>query len=235
MDWLPFATAEGLAVSNNSSDSQHDIDISVGEIMDSSDTYLIRLEEARIKQIDVAYAVSTDSTATGGFSDQDTLSIDTWYGVFALSKTTDTTDSDIIISATQANALADTAAAAEGFDIARLVGYVLTDGSSNIIAFVDGGDRWNVWDEPSNITVSASTGGIAVTADVPPFQNGEFNYIVIATGSTATTATCMGLLTQTTQTNSTPSTSKLDVDALITATGLGNFTVLNGSNSVIKR
>lgn len=191
----------GLAVTNGT-DAEHDIDIAVGQILDDTEVMTLDLKSAITKRIDATFATGTGN---GGFSDDGdalsppSLANTTWYGVFLIGKVDGTTD--VIFATTRANALADTVAAAAGFIYARLIGYAYTDGSANIVPFVDGGQDSKMFDVGANATSSASTGGIAITCQVPPFQRGIFLYKLGESGTTLKE----GVLTQTDQTNTAPS------------------------------
>lgn len=203
--WLPFQSIEGLKTTNNSGDLQHDIDIATGNIMDSTDTYLLRLQSAFTKQIDATFAVGTN---LGGLSNQESLSADTCYGIFLIGKSTDPTDCDVIFATTEANALADTVAVAAGFDIARLIEYVWTNGTSNLNIFFRQGNGLTVWSSVDDITSTVSGAGVLVSAQVPPFQNGIFTYTL---SSNSGINPSRGLLTNSDATNQDPIGTNYDV------------------------
>ena len=126
---LPTSLINGLLPSNNVTDANKDIDISVGKARDSSDTVDIVLASIITKQIDANWVAGDDA---GGFPSGLTLAIDTWYHLFVIyNPTTDTTDVGFDTSITATNLLAD----ATGYTKYRRIGSVLTDGSSNILAF----------------------------------------------------------------------------------------------------
>jgi len=191
----------GLLVSNNVSDADHDIDIAVGSIMDTTNVYRINLTSALTIPIDAVFNVA----AGGGRSDQDSLSNNTGYGVFLLSKSTNPSDTKAIFATTLAKSLTDTVAVAAGYDISRYRHWVLTDSSANIIPNIDGGDGWNVWDVPIATGATASLSAVSTTVAAPPFMRAQMRYHVES--EAASTSTTNGLISQLDQTDSNPSTS----------------------------
>jgi hypothetical protein len=124
--WSP-GFIQGLTIANNVTDADHDIDVAVGQAMDSADAALLKLTSGLIKQIDASWAAGTN--AGGLFTG--TVANDTWYAVFVIEK-----DSDGSIDA---GFDTDSGAAniPGGYTAYRRIGWVLTDGSANIIAFTD--------------------------------------------------------------------------------------------------
>jgi hypothetical protein len=115
----------GLAISNNVTDPDHDIDIATGRAMDSTNAYLMRLTSGLIKQIDASWAAGTN--AGGLFTG--TVANDTWYHMFLIRKDSDgTLDAGFDVSINAANIPV-------GYTAYRRIGSVLTDGSANILAF----------------------------------------------------------------------------------------------------
>ncbi len=220
-DWLPFATIEGLK-SSNGTDADHDIDIATGNIMDTTDAYLMRLGSAFTKRIDATFAVGTTN---GGLSDDDTLGNNTWYGVFLLSKAADPTDCDVIFATTKARSLSDAVATAAGFDISRLIDYVLTDGSANIIRFVDGGNSLRLWDVQAIEASVSGTSRNTIEVQCPPFQIANLSCSLEIT-SLGGAATVNGLLTSLDQTDTTPSNSLYTMNVATDGTFNNNDSVV---------
>lgn len=124
-----FNTVRGLTLSADT-DTEHDITIDTGSIRSAADDGLITLGAALTKQIDAAWAAGT---ASGGFPSGISLSADTWYRVFVIKNpTSGAVDGGFDTSATAANLLAD----ATDYTQYRMVGWVLTDSSSNISQIV---------------------------------------------------------------------------------------------------
>ena len=212
-------------------DADHDITVSAGSIMDTNNVYRMTLASAFTKQIDATFAVGT---TLGGRSDDDVLGNNTWYGIWLLSKSTNPSDCDVIFATTKAKSLSDAVATAAGFNISRLIGAVLTDGSANIVDFVDGGDGWQKWLAQRDESASDDTSGVAITISSPPFMQAKLVYEIGTSSSTATTSTKYGLIIQTNQTNYAPNVpSNSTVWTQIDASGLGNFTTLGITNTIV--
>jgi len=126
----PRGYIDGLILSNNGSDSDHDIDVSVGAARDGADTRNMSLTSSITKQIDAAWAVGT---AAGGL-DTGSVTTDTWYHVWLISNGA-TVDALFSTSATSPTMPG-------GYSYKRRIGSVLTDGSSNIIQFVQFNDTF---------------------------------------------------------------------------------------------
>lgn len=174
---VPFGYLSGCEISNNSTDSEHDIDIAAGVARDSSDGYTFEVS-AITKRIDASWA---EGDASGGFPSGLTISADTWYAVFLIGKTDGTVDAGFDTSTTATNLLAD----ATGYTLYRRIGWVLTDGLSNIREFRQYGD-WFTWSAPFEAaTYTDSETSTDLTVGAPPntVWRGIFSFTVSA-GST---------------------------------------------------
>ena len=146
----------GLTLSNGT-DSDHDIDVAAGIATDDADAVYLSLSSAITKQIDATWAVGTGN---GGL-DTGTVAADTWYAVWLIRRS-DTGVVDVLFSTSFSSPTLPT-----DYDQKRRIGAVLTNGSSNIVAFVQmGDDFW--WDAPvedfnGNHTATAQT----LTTTVP--------------------------------------------------------------------
>ena len=160
---LPRSWLAGFTLSNDT-DTAHDIAIAAGAARDSTDAADMRLSATLTKQIDANWAEGDDA---GGFPSGLTLSADTWYRVFVISKTDGTVDGGFDTSATATNLLTD----ASAYTYYRRIGWVLTDASSNIQQFIQTGDEFR-WTDRSAIDVDSfgSVGTTAATAAIsaPP-------------------------------------------------------------------
>lgn len=141
----------GLGLSNGT-DTDHDIDIAVGECKDGANGEDIVLASIITKQIDAVWSVGNDA---GGL-DTGSVAIDTWYHLFAI-KRTDTDVVDVLFSTSSTSPTMPT-----NYDKKRRIGSVLTDGSANIIAFLQQGDEF-LWSVPVSDYSGTNPGTSAVT------------------------------------------------------------------------
>lgn len=187
----------GLTTSNDT-DAAHDIAIAAGGCRDSSNTVNIILSSPTVKQIDASWAVG--SGAGGLFSG--TVGNNTWYYVFVIRKDSDgSIDAGFDTSITAANKPA-------GYTYYRRVGAVLTDGSANIIKFIQQNGNEFIWDVvvQSAYTNNPGTSRVLVTMAAPPssivITNGEV-YCPAAAGVAL-------LMTSPSATDSTPTVNLFD-------------------------
>lgn len=131
----------GLITSNNGTDADHDLDITSGVCVDSSNSEFIDLASALTKQIDANWVAGNNA---GGFPSTLTLSADTWYAVFVIKHADGTVDAGFDTSITATNLLSDS-----GYSFYRRIGWVRTDASSNILGFEQTGPRF-IWDAVSS-------------------------------------------------------------------------------------
>lgn len=190
-------------------DTDHDITIAALNCSDSTNTYSFATS-AITKQIDATWAAGTNAGGCSNAADSGAVQANTYYGVFVLSKPTALTTTDAIFAKTKANALADTNVVAAGYTICRLVGYVLTDGSANIIAFLNDGDGNILWDVVVDETISASATRVALTVQVPPFQIGRFHGMLEGSSSNQV----WSLFTAIGQTDTAPSATAADMSVV---------------------
>jgi hypothetical protein len=159
---LPRGYIDGL-ITSNAADADHDINIAVGECRDSTNTYNMVLSSVFTKQIDASWAAG--SAAGGLFSGS--VANATWYHVFLIRKDSDgAIDAGFDTSVVAANKPA-------GYSAYRRIGSVLTNGSANILGFVQFGDKF-LWDD-SVLDVNAGTvnnsAASLVTLSVPSGVN----------------------------------------------------------------
>lgn len=137
-----------LRLSNNSDDSDHDIDIAVGVARDSTNALSISLTSGFLKRIDAPW---TAGSGGGGLPSTVTLSADTPYFVFLVSNSSGTsTDAGFDDDPAAVNLLAVTG----GFTRFRRIGCVVTDSSSNILPFLQYGDYFQLGDPQQDIDIT---------------------------------------------------------------------------------
>lgn len=186
----------GLILSNDT-DTDHDINITAGQSRDSTDISLLELSTEITKQIDATWAVGDD--AGGLFSGS--VAVDTWYHVFLIRKDSDgSIDAGFDTSVSAANIPG-------GYTAFRRIGTILTDGSSNILAFnsveIAGGAACYTWDvkiQDLSATPPATI-NTAITLSVPTSINPIANIISRLEGTTSATLR----IKETQQTDTAPS------------------------------
>ena len=162
-NYFPRGFIWGFEMSNGT-DSSHDIDISEGQATDSSGSVDIATTATLTKQIDAAWSAGDDA---GGFPSGITLSNNTWYHVFVITNGS-TVDAGFDTSTSAANLLSD----ASGYTAYRRIGSVLTNGSANIVQFIQIQDRF-MWANPPLDNAGSFTANTRtnVTLSVPPDYN----------------------------------------------------------------
>ncbi len=166
---LPRSYLAGCLLSNDT-DTAHDINITAGEARDSADGADLALSSETTKQIDAVFAAGDD--AGGMFTGA--VGNSTWYHVFLIKKDSDgTIDAGFDTSITAANIPA-------GYTEYRRVGSVLTDGSANILNFIQVGDifRWKtaILDiSLANMIIAKTSYAISVPLGLKVFAWGNFS------------------------------------------------------------
>jgi hypothetical protein len=144
---------EGMETSNGT-DSQHDIDVAVGRCNDSTNSISMALSSAFTKQIDATWA---SGSGNGGLASGATLSTNTTYHVFVV-LVGGSVDVMFDSSVTCANGVANNAVT--NF---RRIGSIMTNSSSNIVAYEQDGDYF-YWDVLQLDVNTGNPGTSAVTA-----------------------------------------------------------------------
>jgi hypothetical protein len=162
---------------SNATDTDHDIQIGVGECKDSANLVMMRGNQL-VKQIDAAWAAGT---AAGGMF-TGTVGNGTWYHVHAIRKDSDgSVDYGFDTSITAANKPA-------GYSYYRRIGSVRANGSANIFQFFQIGDNF-LWKNLDLLTQDVSNGTLptssqtSVTLNTPPGVNVIANLRMSASGS----------------------------------------------------
>lgn len=167
---LTAAGINGLTTSNNSGDTEHDIDIQAGSAPDSGRSVLIEYAGGT-SQID-----NSIGTGNGGFPDTSlTLSADTWYFVFIIAEDDGANpvagfDSNPLAVNLLADATANTAFTYTKF---RRIGAVLTDASSNLRQFFQVGDHflWRAGKETGYVDPLNAQSTVVIDIEAPPLPD----------------------------------------------------------------
>ena len=142
---LPRGYLSGMGLSN-ATDTDHDITVAVGEVRDNANAVDIVLASAMTKRIDATWA---SGSGNGGLASGVSIATNTWYHVHAI-VVSGSVDIGFDTSVTAANLVANNSASAF-----RRIGAVLTDGSSNILNFIQDGDEFIFKAQIVNINATA--------------------------------------------------------------------------------
>lgn len=159
---------DGLVLANDTvgGDLAHDINIGVGEASDENGHTIMRITDAvngLTKRIDASWAVGDDGGGLDGTeSVTGTPDADTWYHVWLIRRS----DTGVVDALFSESATAPTQPAAE-WDQQRRIGAVFTDGSANIIQFLQSGNDFR-WKNPPVISaVNPGTSAVNRTLRTP--------------------------------------------------------------------
>lgn len=169
------------------SDTDHDIKFNIGVARDSSDTYNMDHDVAKIKQIDANW---TEGNNAGGLASAVTLSANQTLHCFIITKAGGgDTDAGFDTSITAANLMTD--AAGDSYVGYRRVFSIRTDASSNLIPFVmyneNGGYTCEFTTPTLNINTTITTSATSHTlASIPTGINLKVlaNVLVYKSGAT---------------------------------------------------
>lgn len=160
-DLLPNGYINGLAIANNATVPNTDIDVSPGRAKDAAGTIDLVLAAGLTKHLQSAGAWAAGNNGNGLFSGAKANS--TWYHVFAIRKDSDgSVDVGFDTSFVAANRPA-------GYTAFRRIGSVKTNASGNVIAFLQVGRA--VWWKTPILDVSANVAAgatLTYTLSVPP-------------------------------------------------------------------
>ena len=182
---LPLNYIAGLITSNDGGDTDHDIAIAVGAARSADDSHNMKLAAILTKKIDVAWAVGDDQ---GGL-DTGAVAADTLYAIWLI-KRSDTGVVDALFSASFTAPTMPT-----NYDKKRLIGAVMTDGSADIIAYLQSGDYFRYMSEVvEDVSDSTITSGVFETGtlSVPPLAIADvYGYVADLTSATDTARTLL--------------------------------------------
>lgn len=145
---FPRNHIDGMILSNNTSDSDHDIDFTIGECRDLTDTRDLSTDSVFTKRLDATFADGTGS----GMLDSGSISASTTYAIYAIL-------SDELITDFLASTSFVLPAMPAGYGHKRLIGFINTDSSANILSFVQSGDIF--WHTDSTVITVVTDSTIA--------------------------------------------------------------------------
>ena len=192
----------GLNTSNSSGDADHDITVAAGRCNDSTNALSMALSSARTKRIDATYAAGDSN---GGLASGASLTNATWYHIFVVS-IGGVIDVMFDTSVTCANGVANNAVS--NF---RRIGSIKTDGSANIVPYLQSGDEftWSVTVQDAADTNPTET-AVSKTLNVPLGVSTVAKFYGAVTSSDAATA-CVALFTSLSQTDTAPSATTFHI------------------------
>lgn len=220
----------GLTLSNNATDSDHDIDIAAGEAASTeSNPVLMTLASSITKRIDAAWAVGTGNGGLDGTeSSPGTPDANTWYSVWLIRRS-DTGVVDALFSESATSPTLPT-----NYDQKRRLGWVKTDGSANILEFTQDGDYFTYVDRQTATPTTIGTTSTTVTFPVPPNTWVRFSARVSSSG-----AGPVVVFRSSTETDAAPSLGNGIFDVISPGTDLiGSANIeklVNGSSQITAR
>lgn len=116
---------QGLVLSNNAADANHDIDIAIGRASDTTNTVMLELSSSITKRLDAPWAAGTNQ---GGL-DTGTKGVNGSYHLYLIQRAADGSI-DALFSTSATNPVMPA-----GYSHRRRIGAVTTDGGGNIRAF----------------------------------------------------------------------------------------------------
>lgn len=151
----------GLTISNNSTDSEHDLDIAVGEAAsDDATPVLIKLASALTKQADATFA---EGTGTGGMISGESLPTSGTIHIWLIMKADGTVD--VCFNNQASSGLSPTLPT--GFVYKRRIGSLTTNASANIVAFLQGGDHFELKKRVGDFDGTQGTTAALIALSIP--------------------------------------------------------------------
>ena len=204
---------------NDSIDTSHDITISGGFCRDIDNTQNITGPVLR-KEIDTGGGWVEGDGA--GFPSGETLSVDSWYRLFVISKTDGTTDYgwDTHDNADASSLLAD----ATEYTVYRQIAWTFTNGSSNIIGYKQNVANFNyiVWDTfaQDDVGATSTTAETITSKGCPPLGLAETVVMYESQAAGGADAPIFGLVTDLATADRAAELSEFNVMGFINTTDL---------------
>lgn len=170
---LPQGYLYGLGTSNNTLDTANDIDIASGRCRDDTNTQDMVLTTTLVKRLDASWAAGTNQ---GGL-DAGSKASGTWYAIYVIKNVTSGAV-DVLFSLSATSPVLPS-----GYTVKRRIGWIRTDGSSNIIQYTQrsGQFYWNT--SASDVSGTVTTTAALYTLSVPPSSNSDPIYAnILANG-----------------------------------------------------
>ncbi len=149
---------DGLGMTNNASDPDHDMDFAAGAAADSTNATTIVNTGTITKRLDAAW---TAGTGNGGLPNTVSYASNTVYHCFVIKSSGGVVDFGFDTSLTASNLIA-----ASSYSYYRRVGSIMTDASSNIRHFIQYGDEF-VWVTPITDLSTTLSSTQTITLTIP--------------------------------------------------------------------
>jgi len=151
---------QGLIISNNATDADHDLDISAGAVKNHDYTHDLVLATGITKAFDAAWAYGTNN----GGDDGTGLQVSTQYYIYLIHETS-TNRTDVIGSASAVSPTLPT-----GWDKYRRIGYWMTEAASNMDVGIHQGIRFIFATALQDVNDTSVANGVYETGtiSVPP-------------------------------------------------------------------
>ncbi len=174
----------GLTISNNATDSDHDLDIENGAAV-TLDGTVITLDTAITKRLDATFA---EGDGNGGFADGESLPTNGTVHVWLISKADGTTD--VFANAQNpAEATITLPTLPTGFVNKKRIGSRVTSASADIIPVFQDGNRFRLVEPIEDFSGTVDTTGIDVSLSVPSGKT--LSAILFARAGIATAASAI--------------------------------------------
>ena len=149
---MPRSYLAGLGLTNNALDASNDIDIAPGAARADDNAADMVLAATLTKRLDASWAVGTNQ---GGL-DTGSKAASTWYHLWLIKRP----DTGVVDALFSTSATAPVLPA--NYTRKRRIGAVRTDGSGNILGFLQSGDAFN-WASPSRDISTTTQNNVATT------------------------------------------------------------------------
>lgn len=146
---------EGLTLSNNATDSDHDLDTATGAARADDNSATIILSSALTKRADATFAEGDNA---GGFESGRSLPTSGTVHVFAIGKADGT--ADVLLTDRLTPSLPS------GFTVKRRIGSLITDSSANFVEFKQIDDEFRIATQ-ADYNSAANVSNLAVALSVP--------------------------------------------------------------------
>ena len=202
---------------SNAADANNDITVAAGEATDEAGEVVMVLPSAITKQLDASWAVGNNA---GGLN-TGSKSSNTWYEVHLIQRE-DTGVVDVMYTTTANRSTLPT-----NYTHKRRIGWIRTDGSSNIRPFTQKGNEFTLTTQINDVATTQTTTAAAVTLTVPPNSIAKFRACL--TGNTSINGISVTVFSEIVEGNVTPADT-----TGIASIGSGDFAVAGAGHFLMR-